>query len=53
MQSDGETGGARRPMPRASEAAPTGPVVGMNEVPQQSAPVRSADAGDAKPGFNF
>ena len=53
MQSDGETGGERRPMPRASEAAPTGPVVGMNDVPQQSAPVRSADAGDAKPGFNF
>ena len=53
MQSDGESGGVRRPVPRASEAAPTGPVVGMNEVPQQSAPVRSADAGDAKPGFNF
>ena len=53
MQSDGETGGERRPMPRASEAAPTGPVIGMNDVPQQSAPVRSADAGDAKPGFNF
>ncbi len=53
MQSDGETGGVRRPMPSASEAAPTGPVVGMNSIPQQAAPVRSADAGDAKPGFNF
>lgn len=53
MQSDGESGGPRRPMPSASVAAPTGPVVGMNNVPQQSAPVRSADAGNAKPGFNF
>ncbi len=53
--SDGVSGGSR-PMPTAAETVPAGPTVGMLEPGAPSAPaapVRSADASEAKPGFSF